>query len=170
MVDVKDIELMIIGDERFFNIRTDIALPNVSWSLLPYEADLLIMNKSGYMTEFEIKRSLADLKHDFDKRIFHYSELISKFYYVLPIDIEDKTYRLFEEHFEDEKYIQVFGGQEGLLKPYPNVIFYDEKGIQRVDTKGHYHVMSRYRKLFIEEKLTLLRLFSIRYWNLRKKQ
>jgi len=77
--NVKNIELMIIGDERFFNIRTDIALPNVSWSLLPYEADLLIMNKSGYMTEFEIKRSLADLKHDFDKRIFHYSELISKF-------------------------------------------------------------------------------------------
>ena len=57
---VKEIEEMIINNPLYFNIRTDIAIPNLSWSLLDYEADLIIMNKSGYVTEFEIKRSFED--------------------------------------------------------------------------------------------------------------
>lgn len=72
----------------------DIVAPNVSWSLLDYEADLIIMNKYGYVTEFEIKRSFEDFK----KKIHHNSELIYKFYYVLSKSIEGKANELFEEH------------------------------------------------------------------------
>ena len=34
-----------------WGIRNNIIVPNVSWGMLDYEADLLIMNKTGYVTE-----------------------------------------------------------------------------------------------------------------------
>jgi len=167
---VKEIEEMIIGDIRFFNIRNDIALPNLSWSLLPYEADLIVLNKSGYVTEFEIKRSFEDLKHDFVKNIYHDSELISKFYYVLPLCIEDKATELFDKHLMDEPYIKAFGKSTEILKHYPSVIYYDEEGKLKVSNPQFVHLWGKHRKLFLEEKVTLMRLLSIRYWNLRLKR
>ena len=45
-------------------MRNDIAIPNLSWSLLDYEADLIILIKTGYVTEFGIKCSFEDLKRE----------------------------------------------------------------------------------------------------------
>jgi len=47
-----------------FHFRRCVAVPNVSWGLLPWEADLLVLNSSGYLYEVEIKVSIADLKRD----------------------------------------------------------------------------------------------------------
>lgn len=39
-------------------------VPNVSWGLLPWEADLLVLSKSKFLTEIEIKISMSDWKAD----------------------------------------------------------------------------------------------------------
>lgn len=166
---VKEIENLIVRNPKYFNIRNDVAIPNVSWSLLDYEADLLIVNKTGYVTEFEIKRSFEDLKHDFKKDIFHSSELIYKFYYVLPKSIEEKATKLFEEHLDDEKYISVFGQSTKSIKRLPAVIWYDDEGKLTENTNPP-HMFGKHRKLYLEEKITLFRLISIRYWSSRLKE
>ena len=43
-------------------------MPNISWSWLYWEADLISFTKAGYMNEFEIKISHADFVKDFSKR------------------------------------------------------------------------------------------------------
>jgi hypothetical protein len=48
------------------------AIPNVSWSWLNWEADLIGISKAWYTTEYEIKISKADFEKDFKKRK-HYS-------------------------------------------------------------------------------------------------
>ncbi len=45
-----------------------IAIPNVDWSWLYWEADLITVTKARYMHEFEIKISAQDFKADFKKR------------------------------------------------------------------------------------------------------
>lgn len=61
----KEIEIAIA---RYFGIRQNAIVPNVSWGLgFPYECDLLILRDSGFAIEIEIKispvkavRSVAD--------------------------------------------------------------------------------------------------------------
>lgn len=45
-----------------------IAVENVSWGFVTWEADLLACSSSGYLYEVEIKVSIADLKRDRSKR------------------------------------------------------------------------------------------------------
>ena len=47
---VEQIQLAIYNS-RIWNVRTDIFIPNLSFGMLEYEADLCILNKSGYLTE-----------------------------------------------------------------------------------------------------------------------
>ena len=62
--DIHEIEKDIA---RYFGIRENIIVPNVSWGFFKtHEADMIIINKSGYMTEVEIKRSYADFLADFN--------------------------------------------------------------------------------------------------------
>ena len=49
---VKEIQALLA---EHWGIRTNIIVPNVSWGMLDYEADLLIMNKTGYVTEIVFK-------------------------------------------------------------------------------------------------------------------
>ena len=45
-----------LRNSGIWNKRQDIFIPNLSWGLLNYEADLVIITKSGYLTEVEISR------------------------------------------------------------------------------------------------------------------
>lgn len=74
-----------------YGIRKNIIVTNVDWGLLNHEADLLIMNESGYLTEVEIKRSFSDFKADFKKSHHHDDVKISAFYYAVPFKILDKV-------------------------------------------------------------------------------
>lgn len=47
-----------------FHFRRYLIVSNVSWGMLPWEADLLVMTPAGYVSEVEIKISIADLKRD----------------------------------------------------------------------------------------------------------
>jgi hypothetical protein len=77
-----------------FPIPRHLCVPNVSWSLLPYEADLLAMTSSGYLIEVEIKISLSDLKRDTVKTKWNcraFDQLVSRFYYAMPASLWSKN-------------------------------------------------------------------------------
>ena len=68
-------------------------IPNVSWSWLSWEADLISITKAGYMYEYEIKISKSDFMHDFGKpkhrslrRAAESPRIPNYFSYVAPIN------------------------------------------------------------------------------------
>ena len=147
---IDEIEIAIINS-GFFNKRQNIFVPNVSWGLLNHEADLVIMTKSGYLTEIEIKRSWEDFKADFKKDHEHYDERVYNFYYCVPESILGKVLEFLKERFGDA---------------LPAVIAYNDKG-NITYNKGYAGMGGR--KLFIEEQLTIARLGCMRIWNLKQK-
>jgi hypothetical protein len=146
-----------LHDSWLFNQRSDIMVPNVSWGLLPYEADFVSINRSGYLTEVEIKRSFEDFKKDFSKKHNHDDERVYYFYYCVPEAIYDKIIAYLDEKYE---------GKRNYEKPA--VLYYDENlGIHDAGYgfKDAMHKDGvRYRKLFLEEQLTVARLGTLRYW------
>ena len=158
---VKQIENALIFSSGLFSVRNDIIIPNLSWGLLNHEADLAVLNKTGYLTEIEIKRSLADLRADFRKDVYHCDERVYKFYYCLPTGIEEKALEVFGQH--QDKIMEMLGT---TFYHHPALLLYDEHG--RI-TQGGGSPYKNGRKLFLEERLTVARLASCRYWDLRRK-
>lgn len=147
---IEDSIMDYIGGER-----TNLAVPNVSYGLLPYEADLLVMNKSGYVTEYEIKRSFSDFMADFKKdESAHNVELVHKFFYVVPISISEKVISVLKDKYG--------GHYLGI-----GVLAYNEDGL--IESTWGIPIRPRSRKLFIEEQFKLARLGTLRYWSLRKR-
>lgn len=76
-----------------FPYRRYLCVENISWGLLPWEADLVCMSGDGYLTEVEIKISHADLKADFvkDKHTRMWPNngwpMIRRFYYAVTEDV-----------------------------------------------------------------------------------
>ena len=64
-LSVKEIERIIVA--YLGGVRTNIIVPNLSWGFFNHEADLISVDKNGYLTEVEIKRSFEDFKADFKK-------------------------------------------------------------------------------------------------------
>lgn len=157
-LSLEEIELAIIGMDEF-NIRRNVVVPNVSWGFLNHEADILVMSKSGYLTEIEIKRSLSDLRADFKKKHDHSDERIKYFYYCVPLSLLQDAIDLCVEH----------------KRIVSGVITYTEKSkmkIHRIDfgEYGIYRDKFNYpRKLFLEEQFQVARLGSMRVWGMQKK-
>ena len=162
------IEQILIGlrNSGLWNIRSDIMIPNLSYGLLPYEADFVVISKAGYLTEVEIKRSWQDFKADFKKEHKHDADQVYYFYYCVPESIVDKVVDYFKTQYGS-------GWCPALLK-------FTEKGqVSRVlvkdETSGRYRSVGTqynegyHRKLFLEEQLTVARLGQLRYWSLLEK-
>lgn len=68
MNKVKCIEIEV-AIMRAFDFRRNLIVPNISsmMGIVPFETDMLILNKNNYATGFEIKVSKSDLKADFKK-------------------------------------------------------------------------------------------------------
>lgn len=158
---IEQIQLAIYNTPFLVNKRADIVCPNLSWGLLPYEADMVIVNKSGYMTEIEIKRSWEDFKADFNKKHNHDNERVYYFHYCLPASIEDKVMIFLEKKYEGKS-----------IRERPAILFYDENGNivkQKFGWEENYCEGIKFRKLFIEEQLQIARLAQMRFWNLLNK-
>ena len=71
---------------RMFGWRTNIIAPNISWGLrgLGHEADLLVISKSGWCREIEIKVSGSDISADLHKNHGHRSQLVRQLYFAVP--------------------------------------------------------------------------------------
>jgi hypothetical protein len=140
-----EMELAIAG---FFGIRQNIIVPNISWGLLKYECDVLIITKSACGIEVEIKRSKSDMQADFKKRHKHDDPRIREFYYCFPFDIYESCKDLVPE-------------EAGILVVYQSIYHnYAKEEKKPVIRKN-------WRKLTKEEIYTAARLGSMRIWNLK---
>lgn len=132
-----------------FNIRANcVVCTNVSWGMFGWgEADLIALTKSGYLIEGEVKLTKEDFLRDKHKKKFNslsdsWKKDIKKLYYIVP------------------DYLLTFA----LENTIHSVISVDTQcnGFRvKVENRGGCNIS---RKLFIEEKLKLARLASMRYW------
>jgi len=82
-----DIEIAVA---EHIGYRQHLIVPNISWGIhLGHEADLLVITKSGYAWEIEIKISKSDLVADGLKYHDHYSPKISRLYFAIPDFLEE---------------------------------------------------------------------------------
>ncbi len=152
---LEEIEVALANDDRFHYLK-NIVVFNVTGAgqslLIPHECDMLVLNKSGYLTEIEIKRSFSDFKKDFQKKHKHDTSLLIKhFYFCIPKSIEEKAI----------DYMEQMGRVE-------DVITYDENlslSIRKL-SKSYWR---RSRKLFLEERLMLATYGTRRVISLKKK-
>lgn len=79
---------------KAFRPRQNLIVPNVAWGIHDakynplHECDILVLSKTGYATEIEIKISKADLLKDMCKRHGHHHDLIRRMYYAVPSKLE----------------------------------------------------------------------------------
>ena len=163
---------LALHNSGLWNKRSDIMVPNLSWGFLPYEADFVVMTKSGYLTEVEIKRSWEDFKADFNKDHRHDDERIYHFFYCVPITIFDKvkkflTNKLMEELDDYSKDLLAKNPDLlGVHSQLPAVLTYDENANVKQQKFGFSGARRHQaRKLFLEEQLQIARLGCLRYWN-----
>jgi hypothetical protein len=86
-----DIEIAVM---RFFGIRRNLIVPNISWGMGLHECDLLILSKSGYASEVEIKISRSDLLADLKKEHHHESRMLRRLFYAIPENLLSSIDRL----------------------------------------------------------------------------
>ena len=121
---------------------THIIVPNVSYGLIPYEADLLVLHKSGFVDEIEIKISKADIRRDKAKRHNHESNKIRRLWFAIPARLKD--------------YISDIPERAGIM-------LVDKRGYVIILRKPKINVMARH--LFPIERFQLARLGYLRMWN-----
>jgi hypothetical protein len=149
-----EIELAVAN---FFNISQHIIVPNISWGLGIHECDLLIVTKSGYATEVEIKVSRYDLKKDQKKWHGHRSNLIKRLFFAIPVPLID-----YKEYIPERAGIILVYGPEDSC-PYYNT---QEWGGPYCKIEKPAQINKMARKLTAEEMIHLGRLASMRIWSL----
>lgn len=161
-----EIEIALSKCDAFNFVRNIIAfnVKGMSDSLsIWHECDMLVLSKSGYLTEIEIKRSWADFLADFKKRHTHEGNgIIKYFYYCIPECLLEQVYDKLEEMNVD----------------YSGIITYDEylkitlHGCRCIDNDGDFSYIIKpqnpYRKLFMEEQLQVARFGAMRAIKLKE--
>ena len=146
-----DIEIAIAD---YYGIRQYTVIPNISWGLGVHECDLLIMSKSGYCTEVEIKVSKADLIKDNEKEHGHKSDKIQALFFAVPLELKDIALQHIPKH-------------AGLFtieyRPNNKVKKYIVNCVKPTT------INKVARKLTDVEKLQFYRLGCMRIWGLKKK-
>lgn len=147
----KEVELAV---SNLFGIRKNLIVPNISWGFLGmnYEADLVVVTRSGYAKEIEIKVSKADLIKDKSKKHNHDCIKFKELYFAIPKELLKDI-----EHIPERAGIIVC---EKFL--YENKTYY----------KGHFEREAKKTyadKLTLQEQYELARLGSLRIWDLKRK-
>jgi hypothetical protein len=86
----KEVEIGLADIGNIFDYRKGIVVPNVSYGFgLDYEADLVHINASNYMTEIEIKVSKQDYLNDKLKAKWKkgLDKKVRYFYYAVPTEL-----------------------------------------------------------------------------------
>lgn len=151
------IEQIEIGIANFFNFRQNLIVTNVSWGLLNHEADIIVMSKSGYLTEVEIKRSWSDFIADFHKKHKHDSSLVSFRYYAVPHDIVERCKNKLEELEMSSwgllEYVEDYDGE-----CHVSLVYYPSNINKHDKTK----------QLSNSDQYQLARLGAMRIWSLKR--
>lgn len=138
-----DVELAVVN---YYNPRTNIIVPNVSWGLLGHEADLLVYTPRDRVHEVEIKVSVADTKADLKKQGHHMSFYIDKLWFAMPFSLGARAMPFIPDH-------------AGVL-----LVRDEEKTVIRHREAKQNPVVRRY----VGFKTDLLRLGNLRVWPLKK--
>lgn len=157
---------------RMYGFRQNIIVPNISWGANLHECDLIIINKSGFATEVEIKISKADLKKDFTKGHNHINEKIKHLYYAIPVSLVEFAETIIPVHAgiiscdklisrPDREYEIINNEIVETLTPGSPVVF----------ARFHRHAQAakQYRKMTDEEINNISRLGCMRIWGLKSK-
>jgi hypothetical protein len=141
---------------RYFNWRSNLIVPNVSWGLWDgrHEKDLFIVSECGYATEVEIKISKSDLIKDKHKRNSHFNRFNDSHY--------DERIRYL--YFAIPDYL--LESCQDLIPPLAGILTVSDDGEVKKVRKAT--VKSRY-KLNDIEKFKVARLGTMRIWNLKEK-
>lgn len=150
-----------------FPPRRYLAVENVSWGLLPWEADLLVMSADGYLQEVEIKISVADLRRDMGKRKHRQRKdvfenwnrsphtWIRRFWYAMPEEVWDKV-KAQPPIPDDAGVIIVRRSPEDRPAWQPQLVCEDVRKAK---------LNKAAKALTDSEKYDLARLGVLRYWN-----
>jgi hypothetical protein len=149
-ITAKHIELAVANH---FDWRKNIIVPNISWGLNLHECDVLVMSKSGYLIEVEIKISFSDLKKDFEKPHGHNGNgKIKYLYYAMPTKLVER-----------EDVVSMIPEYAGILRCSPLDNGFVSCGITKEAT-----ARSNARPLSEKERFDLVRLGAMRIWNLKR--
>ena len=139
-----DMELALV---RYLDSRVSFIIPNVFWGLnFNYELDLMVVKKSGYAYEIEIKTSISDLKAEKKKKWGHYSNRIKQLYFAIPWILFEKA--------------------EPLIPERAGIYTVDE--YSRVNLYRQPKINVKARKLNEKEIIKLGKLSNMRMWNLKQ--
>lgn len=150
-----EIEVALARSDYFNFVKNIVAFNVNGWGQnLPiwHECDMLVMTRSGYLTEIEIKRSWSDFLADFKKKHKHESEgIIKRFYYAVPYSIAEKVFNYIVDNNID----------------CDGVVYYTEELNIRF-----YRLIERknkFRKLTLSEQLQVARFGAMRSIMLKEK-
>jgi hypothetical protein len=142
---------MEVALASYFDSRRNLIVPNVSWGLGIHECDLLIVTRSGYATEVEIKCSRYDLKRDCLKHHGHRSKLIKRLYFAIPEQLLG--------------FLSFIPEQAGVIVLTGDADYCSQPRCREVRKPAINNVASRLRPDQIEH---LGRLAAMRIWDLKK--
>ena len=141
---------MEIAVAQYFGYRQNTVVPNISYGLWIHEVDVLIISKSGYATEVEIKTSISDLKADLNKKHGHSSNKIKYLYFAIPEELKEKALPLIPE-------------RAGLI-----IVKQDQYKYLWCEVIKSPMVNKEARALTQEELTKLGYLAALRIWNLKR--
>lgn len=160
-LSVQQIQLGLRNSD-LFNQRSDIIVPNLSWSILPYEADLIGISRSGQVTEVEIKRSIADLRADYKKDHRHDASCVTYFFYCVPEKLVEKAKTVILECEQKRCVVPI------TEKDCPALLYYNEKG-QIFHTGFGKAKRFGFHQTSSDDRENAGRMASLRYWGLLEK-
>lgn len=152
-----DIEIAVA---EYFNPRANLIVPNVHWGFGVHECDMLIVSKSGYCTEVEIKVSASDLKKDVDKRHHHNSNKIKHLYFAIP-----EKLLAYKEHIPTRAGILVVS-EEKVINYSSS--YSSGNVINRISRERYAETYGNYR-ITEKERYEIARLGALRIWTMKNK-
>lgn len=162
--------------------RQHVLVPNVSWGLLAWEADLVVMFKSGWMEEVEIKISRGDFKREFEKKPEKHERLVRglpKMQWLghsvepnwsNPKPHQIRRYWMAMPHDLAESVLADVPSYAGVIAVRARKVSLPESGFGDCRVLRKAPILPNARKLEPDEQRQLLRLGHLRYWDLRRQQ
>lgn len=176
---IEKIELGVMN-YRDFNFRQNLMVFRVTdiSNIVNHECDCLILSKSGYLTEIEIKRSYADFLADFKKnsgRGHSTDSHIKAFYFLVHESFSERVRKYLEEDKKLPEAIYVYDDRGVIVNHISQFQMKEDIGKKcgcspyLVSGLNWFSCWHSPKKLFIEEQFQLARLGSMRYRTMTEK-
>jgi hypothetical protein len=156
---------MEIALAQYFNPRYRLIIPRMSWGFGIHECDLIVVTKSGYATEVEIKVSKSDLIKDSKKTHGHFSSKISYLYFAIPDYLKDSIDKIPER----AGVLVVKKDKDHIMSNSQLSYSFNVSHERNPKLQLGYNGKPEKYKLTIEEQFKIARLGALRIWKLKEK-